>query len=174
MAELPFPLAALVALTLGVTLASAGCGQHDMALVGDVRGKPAPDFELLDVNGARFTLSALKGKAVVVNFWATWCAPCKEETPWFVHLQQQYGPQGLQIVGVALDDAGRDAIATFANRMKVNYPVLLGTEAVGTAYGGITGLPVTFFIGRDGRIAKRIVGLASLGDIESGVRAVTQ
>src|SRR5512138_1648113 len=89
-----------------------------------VKGKPAPDFALKDLNGNTVRLADLRGKAVLLNFWATWCPPCKVEIPWFVDLQKQYGPQGLQIVGVAMDDAGPDAIAKFAKEMGINYTVL--------------------------------------------------
>jgi thiol-disulfide isomerase/thioredoxin len=116
------------------------------------------------------TLSSLRGKAVVVNFWATWCGPCKIETPWLVELQNQYGAQGLQIVGVAMDDSGKDEIARFAKDMGMNYPVVLGKEAVGDAYGGVPALPESFFIGRDGTIVDKIMGLEGRSEIEDAVK----
>jgi thiol-disulfide isomerase/thioredoxin len=131
---------------------------------------PAPDFTLESLDGKSMTLSDLRGKAVLLNFWATWCTPCRIEMPWFVELQKEYGPQGLQIVGVAMDDSGRDDIAKFAKDMGVNYPVLLGKEAVGEAYGGVPALPETFFIGRDGKIVDKIIGLKGKADIEESIR----
>lgn len=131
---------------------------------------PAPDFTLESLDGKNMTLSDLHGKAVLLNFWATWCTPCKIEMPWFVELQKQYGPQGLQIVGVAMDESGKDDIAKFAKDMGVNYPVLLGKEAVGEAYGGVPALPETFFIGRDGKIVDKIIGLKDRADIEESIR----
>jgi cytochrome c-type biogenesis protein len=131
---------------------------------------PAPDFTLESLDGQNVTLSNLRGKAVLLNFWATWCTPCKIEMPWFVELQRQYGPQGLQIVGVAMDDADKGDIAEFAKKMGVNYPVLLGKEAVGDAYGGVPALPESFFIGRDGKIVDRIIGLKDRGDIEESIK----
>jgi thiol-disulfide isomerase/thioredoxin len=130
----------------------------------------APDFTLESLEGKPVSLSELRGKAVLLNFWATWCGPCKIETPWLVELQTQYGPQGLQVVGVAMDDSGKEDIAKFAKDMGVNYPVLLGKEAVGDAYGGIPALPESFFIGRDGRIVDKIIGLRSRSDIEDAIR----
>src|SRR5579859_397042 len=130
----------------------------------------APDFTLETLDGKSMTLSELRGKAVLLNFWATWCGPCKIETPWLVELQKQYGSQGLQVIGVAMDDSGKDDIAKFAQEMGVNYPVLLGKEAVGEEYGGVPALPESFFIGRDGKIVDRIIGLKGRGDIEEAIR----
>jgi peroxiredoxin len=131
---------------------------------------PAPDFTLQALDGKSMRLSDLRGKAVLLNFWATWCTPSKIEMPWFVELQNEYGPQGLQIVGVTMDDSSKDDIAKFAKDMGVNYPVLLGHEAVGDAYGGVPALPESFFIGRDGKIVDRIIGLKSKGEIEDSIR----
>src|SRR5215831_17525003 len=136
----------------------------------DPAGKPAPDFTLQTLGGKNVTLSSLRGKAVLLNFWATWCGPCKIEMPWFVELQKEYGAQGLQIVGVAMDDSSKDDIAKFAQEMGVNYPVLLGKEAVGDAYGGVPALPESFFIGRDGKIVDRIIGLKGKGEIEDSIK----
>ena len=130
----------------------------------------APDFTLEALDGTKMTLSALRGKAVLLNFWATWCAPCKIEMPWFIELQNQYGSQGLQVVGVAMDDSSKEDIAKFAKEMGVNYPVLLGKEAVGEAYGGVPALPETFFIGRDGKIVDKIIGLKDKSDIEDAIK----
>lgn len=133
-------------------------------------GTPAPNFTLETLDGKNVSLSDFHGKAVLVNFWATWCGPCKIETPWLVELQNQYGSQGLQVVGVAMDDSGKEDIAKFAKDMGVNYPVLLGKEAVGDAYGGVPALPESFFVGRDGKIVDRIIGLKGRGEIEDSVK----
>jgi len=130
----------------------------------------APDFTLESLDGKSVRLSDLRGKAVLLNFWATWCSPCKIEMPWFVELQSQYGPQGLQIVGVAMDDASKEDIAKFAKDMGVNYPVLIGKEAVGDEYGGIPALPESFFIGRDGKIVDKIFGLKGKAEIEDAIK----
>jgi thiol-disulfide isomerase/thioredoxin len=131
---------------------------------------PAPDFALQSLEGNTMRLSDLKGKAVLLNFWATWCSPCKIEMPWFIELQKQYGAQGLQIIGVAMDDSSKEDIAKFAKDMGVNYPVLLGKEEVGDAYGGVPALPETFFIGRDGKIVDKIIGLKGKAEIEDSIK----
>ena len=130
----------------------------------------APDFTLESLDGKSMRLSDLRGKAVLLNFWATWCGPCKIEMPWFVELQQQYGSQGLQIVGVAMDDASKEDIAKFAKDMGVNYPILIGKESVGDAYGGVPALPESFFIGRDGKVVDKIIGLKGKGEIEDTIK----
>jgi cytochrome c biogenesis protein CcmG/thiol:disulfide interchange protein DsbE len=138
----------------------------------DPVGAAAPDFELkvLAANGKTMKLSSLKGKAVVLDFWATYCVPCKIEMPWFVDLQKQYGPQGLQVVGVAADDEGEKAISEFSRQMGVNYPILLGTEKVAQSYGGVSGLPTTFFIDRSGKVVAREVGLVSESQIVGNIK----
>ena len=128
---------------------------------GQLIGNRAPDFELPTLEGKSLKLSDLRGKAVLLNFWATYCEPCKIEMPWFVELQKEYGPQGFQIVGVAMDDASIEDIAKFAKEMGVNYPILLGRESVGQSYGGVSVLPTTFFVDRDGRLIAREFGLQS-------------
>jgi peroxiredoxin len=134
------------------------------------KGAVAPDFTLADLKGNPVQLSSFKGKAVVINFWATWCEPCKVEMPWLVDLQKKYGSQGLQILGVAMDDADDATIHEFAVKMGVNYPVLKGTEAVADLYGGLEGLPATFFVDRSGKIADQVIGLMSKSVIEGAIK----
>jgi len=128
---------------------------------GQLIGNLAPDFELQTLDGKSMKLSDFRGKAVLLNFWATYCGPCKVEIPWFVELQKEYGPQGFQIVGVAMDDASTEEIAKFAQEMSINYPVLLGKESVGQSYGGVGALPVSFFVDRGGKLIAREFGLQS-------------
>ena len=130
----------------------------------------APDFALQTLDGKTLHLSDFRGKVVVLNFWATWCEPCKIEMPWFVELQKQYGPSGLQFLGVAMDDASPREIASFAHDMGVNYPILLGKEAVGDAYGGVQFLPETFYIDRHGKLVDRAFGLKGRGETEDHVK----
>ena len=130
----------------------------------------APDFSLESLDGKSLRLSDLRGKAVLLNFWATWCGPCKIEMPWFVDLQNQYGSQGLQIVGVAMDDASKEDISKFAKDMGVNYPILIGKESVGDQYGGVPALPESFLISRDGKIVDKIIGLRGKAEIEDAVK----
>jgi len=140
------------------------------SLVGDVRGVQAPEFELVSLDGQKVKLSDFRGKAVVLNFWATWCAPCKTEMPWLVDLQKQYGPDGLTIVGVAMDDTDPQKIAQFASEMGVNYPVLLGTNKVSEEYGDVEYLPTTFYINRQGKIVGKVAGLVGKPEIEGDAR----
>jgi thiol-disulfide isomerase/thioredoxin len=135
-----------------------------------MKSAPAPDFTLELLNGGKMSLSDLRGKAVLLNFWATWCGPCKIETPWLVELQNQYGPQGLQIIGVEAGDDGKDDIAKFVTEMGINYPILIGKDSVSDAYGGIPALPETFFIGRDGKIVDKTLGLHGRAEIEDSIR----
>jgi cytochrome c biogenesis protein CcmG/thiol:disulfide interchange protein DsbE len=136
---------------------------------GKLQGKAAPDFSLPTTTGQTMKLSDFQGKAVLLNFWATWCEPCKVEMPWFVDLQKKYGPQGLQVIGVAMDDASPKDIAAFATKMGVNYPILIGKEEVGTEYGGIEYLPSTFYIGRNGKVIEHAFGLVSRSEIETTI-----
>ena len=132
----------------------------------------APDFTLQSLEGKTIHLSDFRGKAVVLNFWATWCGPCKIEMPWFVDLQKQYGPAGVQFLGVAMDDASTKDIAEFAQSMNVNYPILIGKEAVGDAYGGVQFLPETFYIDRNGKVVDKGFGLKSRSEIEDDVKKI--
>jgi len=167
------PLALVVAaivvsgmLFFGFHMARRSGPTHPLGLASQTA---APDFTLESLDGKNMKLSDFRGKAVLLNFWATWCGPCKIEMPWFVELQNEYGPKGLQIVGVAMDDSGKDEIAKFAKDMGVNYPVLIGKEAVGDEYG-VPALPESFFISRDGKIVDKIIGLRGRGEIEDAIR----
>ena len=136
----------------------------------EIKGKLAPEFSLQSLQGQTVHLADFRGKAVLLNFWATWCQPCKIEMPWLEQMQQQYGPQGLQIVGIAMDDASKEDIAKFTKEMGVNYPILLGKESVGDAYGGVQFLPSTFFIDRNGKFVDRVFGLKSRSEIEDDIK----
>ncbi len=141
-----------------------------LRMVGNVQGLQAPDFQLPSLDGTKVRLSDFRGKAILLNFWATWCPPCKVEMPWFADLQKQYGQDGLIILGVAMDDSKPDSIAQFASEMRVNYPILLGTDKVSDDYGDIDSLPTTFYIGRDGTIVDKMTGLFDRKDIEEAVK----
>lgn len=136
----------------------------------DIKGQAAPQFELASLDGKKVRLADFKGKAVLLNFWATYCQPCKIEMPWFVQLQDKYGPEGLQVIGIAMDDASESDISKFAEKMGVNYPILLGKEDTGEAYGGIPFLPTTFYIGRDGKVVDKVFGLKGRAEIEESVK----
>jgi len=139
-------------------------------LVGNVQGVPAPDFTLQSLDGSNVKLSDFRGKAVLLNFWATWCPPCKVEMPWFEDLQKQYAKDGLVVLGVAMDDSEPATIAKFASELGVNYQVLLGTDKVSDDYGDVQYLPTTFYIGRDGAIVDKMTGLLDRKEIEETVK----
>lgn len=163
-------IAALVALMIyaGVRI-SRKSGGTPSAQAALSKGSLAPDFELKTLDGKPVKLSSFRGKAVLLNFWATWCGPCKIETPWFVDFYKQYRPQGLEIVGVAMD-SGHEEIPQFVKEMNINYTIVEGTEQVSDAYGGLDGYPVTFFIDRNGKILKMVQGLTGQGDLEQDIK----
>jgi len=138
--------------------------------VAATKGRNAPDFVLTDLQGNNVKLSDLRGKAVVLNFWATWCPPCKQEIPWFVDIQKRYGSQGLQVVGVSMDDGDQKDVARFAAENSINYPILLGKEKVAEQYGGIDYLPTTFYIDRNGVVMDRVFGQPGRDEIEQNVK----
>jgi peroxiredoxin len=133
-------------------------------------GRTAPDFTLTDLQGNTVQLSQLRGKTVVLNFWATWCPPCKDEIPWFIQMQKQYGAQGLQVVGVSMDDGDPKDVVKFASKIGINYPVLMGEDKVAREYGGIDYLPTTFYINRNGVVTDRVFGEPARGEIERDVQ----
>ena len=143
-------------------------------------GKPAPDFALEDLSGKKVSLTDFKGKAVLVNFWATWCGPCKIETPWLVDLRNQYAAQGFEILGVSTDDIDRDdtkmfgtekkEIGDFVQRMHMPYPVLIEGDKLSKPYGGLDAMPTSFFVDRTGKIVAAQMGITSKDDIESNIK----
>lgn len=150
--------------------------------VSPLKGKPAPQFALEDLSGNRVSLASYKGKAVLINFWATWCAPCKIETPWLVELRNQYAGQGFEILGVSTegDDLEKDdksgwakekaAIAKFVEQMHMPYPVLINGDSISKPYGGLDELPSSFFVDRNGTVVAAQLGLTSKEDIEANIK----
>ena len=127
----------------------------------DTSLQQAPDIALPTVEGDTFRLSDQRGEVVVLNFWATWCPPCREEIPLFVELQREFEDDGLQFVGVSMDQEGVDAVRPFAQKMGVNYPIVVDDGSVAPRYGGIRALPTTFLIGPDGAIHSYAPGMVT-------------
>jgi thiol-disulfide isomerase/thioredoxin len=150
--------------------------------VSPLNGKPAPAFALENLSGSKVSLASYKGNAVMINFWATWCGPCKVETPWIVELRDKYAAQGFEVLGVdtegddlkASDKAGWAKAETNANKfvteMKVPYPILLDGDSISGDYGGLDDLPASFFVDRNGKVVAASVGLTSESDIEGNIK----
>ncbi|MFN2476416.1 MAG: TlpA family protein disulfide reductase [Chthoniobacterales bacterium] len=132
--------------------------------------KAAPDWQLKDLDGKSVKLSDFKGKVVILNFWATWCPPCRKEIPTFVSLQKQYADNGLVIVGVSLDEKGPGVVKPFVAKMGINYPVVMGDPKTAAEYGGIGVVPTTFIIDRNGKLAAQHEGDAERATFESEIK----
>ncbi len=155
---------------------SAGIGHMTSPLVG----KPAPNFTLTTLSGKKVSLADYKGKAVQLNFWATWCAPCKIETPWLIDLEKQYSAQGFEILGVSFDDLDKDdakllakdkaEIARGVEQLKIPYPVLLDGDSIAKAYGDTDVYPTSYFIDKSGTVVAASFGLTSKSDLEDNIR----
>ncbi len=145
-----------------------------------LQGKPAPNFTLVDLQGRKVSLADYKGKAVLINFWATWCGPCKVEIPWFTKFHDQYASKGFEILGVSNDDLDKDdqpklteekaAIGKFATDMHMNYPVLLDVDSISQPYGGVDSLPTSCFVNRQGVVVAQTVGLVSRDEVEANIQ----
>jgi len=163
----------------GAANAPAAADMSDADMATPLTGKTAPAFTLDDLNGRKVSLESFRGHPLVVDFWATWCAPCKVEIPWFEKLHDQYASQGLEILGLSTDDLDpqdpaklftekRD-IADFVQKMHMNYPVLLNGASVEDKYG-LEAYPTTFYIDRNGKIVASTVGLVPLDEIQADIQ----
>ena len=139
-------------------LPPGGHAQPDVSLIG----RHAPVFSLPSLDGSPVSLASARGRVVLLNFWATWCAPCRLEMPQFAAWQKQYGPQGLQIIGVSIDDS-QPPVRAFVAKLHLGYPIVMGDAQLGERYGGVLGVPVTFLIDRRGIIRARFNGESDLG-----------
>jgi thiol-disulfide isomerase/thioredoxin len=133
---------------------------------------PAPNWKLTDLNGKRVSLSDFSGKVVILDFWATWCMPCRIEIPHFVELQKQYGANGLAVIGVSLDEQGPDVVKRFVKQFEVNCSILIGNEKIAEKYGGIVAVPTTFVIDRQGRIVSQHVGYDDKASFEKEIQSL--
>jgi cytochrome c biogenesis protein CcmG/thiol:disulfide interchange protein DsbE len=145
-------------------------------------GKPAPQFTLEDLKGDKVSLSSFKGKPLLINFWATWCGPCKIETPWLVELQNEYASQGFQIIGISTegddlksDDKDgwahdKDAIAKFIKQYKLQYPVLINGDSLASVYGGLDAMPTSIYVDRNGKVVAVQLGITSKDDMVANIK----
>lgn len=158
--------------------AAASAPEEEMK--SPLEGKAAPPFTLETLQGQKVSLASYKGKAVLVNFMATWCAPCKVETPWLIQLRQQYAPQGFEILGISTDDLDKDDkkmnaqdkadIAKFVSNMHIDYPVLIDGDSISHPYGGIDALPTSFFVDRSGKVIAATIGLHDRDELEANIK----
>jgi len=161
----------VVAVALAAAIAGFYIYRHPRgagSISAGAQHREAPDFTLPLLDGSQLRLSSYRGKVVLLDFWATWCVPCREETPHFVELQQKYGERGLQIIGVSMDDSP-DPVRPFVQQFQVNYPVVMGTADVGSAYGGVLGLPIAFLIDREGHIHTKRMGATDASVFEKDI-----
>ena len=158
--------------------ANGGSPHYDSPL----QGKPAPSFALEDLSGHKVQLENFRGKAILLNFWATWCGPCRIETPWLVELRNQYAAQGFEVVGISTegedlkpdDKAGQarqhDAVKKFVEIMKVPYPMLLGGDVLAQTYGGLDSMPTSFYLDKNGVVVAVQLGITSKAEIEASIQ----
>ena len=141
-------------------------------------GDAAPEIKVKDLNDKDVTLAEFKGKVVLVNFWATWCEPCRVEIPWLIEMQDKYGAKGFTVMGIAMDDEGKPVVAPFVakeryevngQKLPMNYPIVIGNENVAEKFGGLLGYPTSVLISRDGKVLKRTTGLISYEEISKSI-----
>jgi cytochrome c biogenesis protein CcmG/thiol:disulfide interchange protein DsbE len=140
------------------------------AAAGLAGAAAAPDFHLQDAKGRTVSLSRYRGKVVVLDFWATWCHGCKTEIPWFMEFAKRYGHRGLAVIGVAMDEDGWKSVAPYVHAKKMNYPVVVGNDAVARDYGAAENLPVTLLIDRQGNVAESHTGVVDRAALEERIR----
>jgi len=144
------------------------------SLKPDKDRRPAPEFALKDADGKTVRLEDYKGKVVLLDFFATWCGPCKIEIPWFMEFERKHKDKGFSVLGVSMDDEGWEVVKPFLAGLGVNYRVVIGNDSTAQLYGGVDALPTTFLIDRSGKIAAVHIGLASKKDFEDGVEQLLQ
>ena len=155
-----------IALAIALFSIAVGCDRTTVAPKGEQ--KPAPTVSFQNLDGQTVNLAQYRGKVVLVNFWATWCEPCRSEIPELIRFQNEYASKGFTVLGVAMDQEGKSVVAPFAARpqfevngqkVAMNYPIVLGNDDVATKFGGIIGLPTSFLISRHGNIVEQVIGV---------------
>jgi cytochrome c biogenesis protein CcmG/thiol:disulfide interchange protein DsbE len=177
-----FLLLLLLALIVTTNFSACNSGAANSKPAGSSEPRPdEPAVTFKNVDGQDVTLASLKGKVVIVNFWATWCEPCRVEIPWMIGFQQKYADKGFTILGVAMDDEGKSVVAPYVqsthfdvdgHSMTMNYPIVLGDDDIAAKFGGLIGFPTTVVISRDGKIQKRYIGLADEGDLDKEIKGL--
>jgi thiol-disulfide isomerase/thioredoxin len=173
-------LTSLILLSGLITASIAGCGGSGAKTSGAPKVLAnEPNVTFKDLNGQDITLASLKGKVVVVNFWATWCEPCRTEIPWMIAYQQKYADKGFTMLGVAMDEGGKTDVEPFVKntnfdvsgkQVTMNYPIVLGNDDIADKFGGMLGLPTSLVISRDGKIVKRYIGLVNEADLDKQIK----
>lgn len=154
---------------LALLISSPGPSEASSALKAPKDRNLAPDFILKDGRGADVKLSGYKGKIVLLNFWATWCGPCKAEIPWFVEFESKYKDAGFAVLGVSMDEDGWKSVRPYVEEKRMTYRVMIGDGAFAGKYGGVESLPETLLIDREGRVAAKHVGLTSKRHFEEEI-----
>jgi peroxiredoxin len=155
--------------------AESSAAQETDAVTSPLLGKPAPDFTLRDLTGHPVSLAGYRGKAVLINFWATWCAPCQVEMPWFIALQQKYASQGFTVLGIDKDyPEDLSKVPGFVKKMSLNYPVVYGNAKTYAAYGCCDYLPMSYYVDRAGTIRIATVGLGERDTVETYIRRLLE
>jgi peroxiredoxin len=159
---------------LWIALSVGTAPLHGITLKKVAERKKAPEFELKDREGRTVHLSDYKGKVVLLDFWATWCVPCKAEIPWLVELYQKFENAGLVILGISMDQDGWPVVKPFVEKKAVTYPIVLGNKRVAYLYGDVEALPVAFFVDREQRVAAIHLGAASRKQVEATIKALLE
>jgi cytochrome c biogenesis protein CcmG/thiol:disulfide interchange protein DsbE len=171
----------LVLLSLATTNFT-GCGRSKTGQPAAKGALPnAPDVTFKDLQGKNVPLASLKGKVVLVDFWATWCEPCRTEIPWLIEFQQKYADKGFTMLGVAMDDEGKSVVDPYVQKtqfdvgghsMAMDYPIVLGNDDIASKFGGLIGLPTSVLISRDGKVQKRFIGLVNHDAVEKEIQGL--
>jgi len=167
-------LSAMACVVAVLTLIGCGKGMQNQGTKETSSAAAEGSVQIPTMEGTNTSLDHYKGKVVLVNFWATWCAPCRIEIPWLIEFNEKYGPKGLVILGVAMDDEGNQVVQPYVRDRRfdvnghpeaMNYPILLGNSKIAEKFGGILGMPTSMLYSREGKKVKTIVGLIDHDDL---------